>query len=248
MASIVVTPDSKDPMVIAMEGMESRLLSSMKENREHEITEMEVRLKNNMKEIIETSIQRAINEMVNTIHQMIASNPVVQNNKTEVDNLKEENSRLITELQHITAEQGKLESRMERIENRNLENCLILRGIREELKETDESSREKIYRELSNLMTEDNPEDRYLMAKRLVIRRLKRIGRYNREKLRPVSVEFVHHEDVAYIMENKNCLSEGVFVNKEYTPEIEQKHRVLLPILRAAQIHRGLQEANKIGK
>ena len=35
MASIVVTPDSKDPMVIAMEGMESRLLSSMKENREH---------------------------------------------------------------------------------------------------------------------------------------------------------------------------------------------------------------------
>ena len=113
MASIVVTPDSKDPMVIAMEGMESRLLSSMKENREHEIAEMEVRLKNNMKEIIETSIQRAINEMGNTIHQMIASNPVVQNNKLEVDNLKEENSQLIKELQHITAEQGKLESWME---------------------------------------------------------------------------------------------------------------------------------------
>ena len=107
MASIVVTPDSKDPMVIAMEGMESRLLSSRKENREHEIAEMEVRLKNNMKEIKETSIQRAINEMGNTIHQIIASNPVVQNNKTEVDNLKEENSRLIKELQHITAEQGK---------------------------------------------------------------------------------------------------------------------------------------------
>ena len=58
---------------------------------------------------------------------------------------------------------------MERIENCNLENCLIFRGIREELKEKDESSLEKIYRELSNLMTEDNPEDRYLMAKRLVI-------------------------------------------------------------------------------
>ena len=57
MASIVVTPNSKDPMVIAMEGMESRLLSSMKENREKEIAEMEVHLKNNMKEIIETSIQ-----------------------------------------------------------------------------------------------------------------------------------------------------------------------------------------------
>ena len=57
MASIAVNPDSKDPMVIAMEGMEYRLLSSMKENREKQIAEMEVRLKNNMKEIIETSIQ-----------------------------------------------------------------------------------------------------------------------------------------------------------------------------------------------
>ena len=95
MASIVVNPDSKDPMVIAMEGMESKLLSSMKENREKEIAEMEVHLKNNMKEIIETSIQRAINEMGNTIHQMIATNPVVQNNKTEIENLKEENSQLI---------------------------------------------------------------------------------------------------------------------------------------------------------
>ena len=251
MASIVVTPDSKDPMVIAMEGIESRLLSSMKENREKEIAEMEVRLKNNMKEIIETSIQRAINEMGNTTHQMITSNPVVQNNKTEVENLKEENSRLIKELQHITAEQGKLESRMERIENRNLENCLIFRGIKEELKETDKSSREKIYRELSNLITEDNPEDRYLMAKRLVIRRLKRIGRYNREKSRPISVEFVHHENVAYIMENKSYLSEGVFVNKEYSPEIERKCRVLLPILRAAKSIEGYKkqirlENNKI--
>ena len=33
--------------------------------------------------------------MGNTIHQMIATNPVVQNNKTEIENLKEENSRLI---------------------------------------------------------------------------------------------------------------------------------------------------------
>ena len=128
---------------------------------------------------------------------------------------------------------------------------MIFRGIREELKETDESSREKIYRELSNLMTEDNPEDRYLMAKRLVIRRLKCIGRYNREKSRPVSVEFVHHEDVAYIMENKNYLSEGVFVNKEYAPEIERKRRVLLPILRAAKSIEGYKrqirlENNKI--
>ena len=52
-------------------------------------------------------------------------------------------------------------------------------------------------------------------------------------------------------MENKSCLSEGVFVNKEYAPEIEWKRRVLLPILRAAKSIEGYKrqirlENNKI--
>ena len=121
MSTIVVNPEVKDPMVLAIEGMESRLKASMKENREKEIAEME----SNMKEIIETSIQRAIDTMVSTIHQMISSNPVVQTTNSEICVLKEENNRLKKELQYLSAEQVKLENRMERIENRNLENCVI---------------------------------------------------------------------------------------------------------------------------
>ena len=68
-----------------------------------------------------------------------------------------------------------------------------------------------------------------------MIRRIKRTGRYNRERARPLSVEFVHHEDVSYIMENKNDLGEGIYVNREYSPEVERKWRILLPILRAAK-------------
>ena len=144
MSTIVVNPEPKDPMVLAIEGMEARLKASMKENRKQEIIEMESRLKSNMKEIIETSIQRAIDTMGSTIHQMIANNPVIQNTNSEVLVLKEENSRLKKELQYLSAEQGKLENRMERIENRNLENCVILRGLKEDYKETDESGRDKI--------------------------------------------------------------------------------------------------------
>ena len=64
MSTITVNPEAKDPMVLAIEGMAAHLLASMKENREKEIAEME----SNMKEIIETSIQRAIDTMGNTIH------------------------------------------------------------------------------------------------------------------------------------------------------------------------------------
>ena len=165
MSTIVVNLEAKDPMVLAIEGMEARLLASMKENREKEIAEME----SNMKEIIETSIQRAIDTMGNTIHQMIATNPVVQTTNSEVRVLKDENTRLIKELQYLSAGQGKLETRMERIENRNLQNCVIFRGLREDYKETDKMGRDRIYRELSNLLTEEDAEERYNMARRLVI-------------------------------------------------------------------------------
>ena len=47
-------------------------------------------------------------------------------------------------------------------------------------------------------------------------------------------MEFVHHEDVSFIMENKGNLSEGIFVNHEFSPEIERKRHTMLPILQAA--------------
>ena len=59
---------------------------------------------------------------------------------------------------------------MERIENRNLENCVIFRGLKEDYKETDEMGRDRIYRELAKLLTEEDEEERYRMARRLVIR------------------------------------------------------------------------------
>ena len=57
MASITVNPEGKDPTLVAVEGLESRLTASMKENREKEIADMEERLKSNMKEVIENSIK-----------------------------------------------------------------------------------------------------------------------------------------------------------------------------------------------
>ena len=36
-------------------------------------------------------------------------------------------------------------------------------------------------------------------------------------------------------MENKSYLSDGIFVNREFSQEIERKRRTMLPILRAAR-------------
>ena len=79
MSTVAVHSEVKDPMVLAIEGMETRLKTSIEENRAKEIAKME----SNMKEIIETSIQWAIDTMGSTIHLMISTNQVVQTTNSE---------------------------------------------------------------------------------------------------------------------------------------------------------------------
>ena len=67
------------------------------------------------------------------------------------------------------------------------------------------------------------------------IKRACRIGRYNPQYSRPLSVEFKYHLDTDYIMENRGYLNEGVYVDREYTDEIERKRKMLLPILTTAR-------------
>ena len=110
-----------------------------------------------------------------------------------------------------------------------------MRGIREEPKETEDTCRDKIYRELANTILGSDPEERYTTAKTLSIRKCRRLGKFKRDRTRPICVEFVHKEDRSYVLENRSYLNDGVFVDKEYPPEIERIRRSLLPILRAAK-------------
>ena len=49
-------------------------------------------------------------------------------------------------------------------------------------------------------------------------------------------------------MENRGYLSEGVYVNREYSPEIERKCRTMLPILRAARFIEGYKKQIRLDK
>ena len=214
-------------MLQEIKNMEERLKASMKENREKELNDMEVK----MKSIIENSVKESIQTMSAAINNTISTNPVIQLNTGNIHALKEENTRLNKELQYLAAEQAKLKVQMTQLETRNLEYTLIMRGIREEPKETEDICRDKIYRELANTIAGSDPEERYTTAKTLTIRKCRRLGKFKRDQIRPVSIEFVHKEDRTYVLENRSYLSEGIFVDKEYPVEIERARRSLLPIL-----------------
>ena len=225
----VISPGTT--MLQEIKNMEERLKLSMKENREKEISDMEAK----MKIIIENTVKESFKSMSDTINNTIVSNPVIQTNVGNISLLKEENTRLNREIQYLSAEQAKLKSQLTKLETRNLENMLIIRDIKEEPKENEEMCCEKIYRELANTISGSDPEERFTMAKTLTIRKCRRLGKFKRDRIRPISVEFVHKEDRTYILENRSYLNEGIFADKEYPVEVERIRRSLLPILCAAK-------------
>ena len=84
-------------------------------------------------------------------------------------------------------------------------------------------------------MNRDTDEDKLLSACRIVIKSCKRLGRFNKNITRPVSVEFQHKEDTDFIMDNRFDLAKGIYVDCEYPADTEKKRKTLLPILKAAK-------------
>ena len=168
-------------------------------------------------------MKEAIQSLTSQSAQTISNHPTVQQNCCEIRNLKEENARLTKQVQILSSEQNKLQHKITLMEQKNLENCLVFRGLSEDISENDYNVREKIYKELAHTFEGNNYAMNLSMAKNIVIKRCKRVGRFSHNRPRPVSVEFKHIQDAEFIMENKGYLQRGVYVDREYIPEIERK-------------------------
>ena len=189
-----------------LKNMEKRITTSLKCDKESEIKNMEERLTKNLKDTIDKSMKEAIQTLTSNSETLVSNNPTVQTTSKEVNTLKLENARLTRQVQILTSEQSKLQQKITIMEQRSLENAVVFRGIPEDMNETDYSMREKIYQELSFTLEGESSFVKIAMAKNMVIKRCKRVGRFSRTRARPITVEFLQCQDVEYILENKNCL------------------------------------------
>ena len=112
---------------------------------------------------------------------------------------------------------------------------MIIRGITEDIMDTEASTIEKIHRILLDIMNGDTDEDKLLSARRIAIKSCKRLGRFNKNRTRPVPVEFQHKEDTDFIIDNHFDLAKGIYVDCEYPADTEKKRKTLLSILKAAK-------------
>ena len=138
-------------------------------------------------------------------------------------------------MQQLTEEHGHMKKQLTKIETKSLEHCLIICGLPEELKETEQMMHDKLHTSLTTIMQGKTEEEKLDNAKQIVIKNCCRLGRFSKNRSRPVSVELLHKQDVDFILDNRFDLPKGTYVDKEYPIDIECKRKTLLPVLRAAK-------------
>ena len=122
-------------------------------------------------------------------------------------------------------EQDKLKHKPNQVEQRSLDHCLVMKGIHEMTKENEKDCIELVYSALANTIEAEDENDHKLAARKMEIRRAQRIGRFNENHDRPISIEFTYKRDADYIMENRSYLESGIYVDHEYTSDIEYRRK-----------------------
>ena len=110
-----------------------------------------------------------------------------------------------------------------------------MHGIPEEPWEQDSNRNEKIYNAIASTVDEVDPWEKLKKARTIAIRSSKRLGKYKEGRKRPISVCFERKSHADTIYEKKKNVPEGILVDCEFTPEIEEKRKILRPILRLAR-------------
>ena len=116
-----------------------------------------------------------------------------------------------------------------------LEGNLIMRGLKEDLWELEDNLKERIHKAISATVDDDHYSECIRVTRNIGIRTAKRLGKYRKDKSRPVAVCFERKQHTDILLENRSYLPKGIFVDHEYTKEAENNRSLLKPILRLAK-------------
>ena len=155
---------------------------------------------------------------------------------------------LASRVEHVETKQHKTEARLFKIEKENeelkqrlvsiedklLENSVVINGISEDKFEEPKPRRIKLNRELSSILSGNTYEEKLENANSLQIETTEGVGKFNPVKGRPIAVKFASKNDVEMVLRNKKEFSEGIFMERLYSTETEKECRRLRPILSAA--------------
>ena len=113
--------------------------------------------------------------------------------------------------------------KLDSIENHGLENRLLLKGVVENAHEDPSSLMNTVYHELSKTIDASYKGERLQQIREMNVTKCSQIGRFQKDRARPISLEFQYQQDIEYLLSNHKYLRPGVYLDKEYNAETDRK-------------------------
>ena len=196
-----------------------------------------------MKELIdpiEDKLNKKLEELIDPIEVKI--NKLLEHRETDrqkqdkvVKEIKTKQSELYRKCLKLEQEQIKIKTRLSKIEDRLLENNLIIHGITEDAWELSANRKERIFHTIAHTVDEEDKWERLEIARNIPIISTTRLGRYRVGKNRPISIVFEKKRHADTLYESQEWLPRGVHVDREFNQDIEDQRKLLRPILNLAR-------------
>ena len=151
------------------------------------LLEMERRLTQSMQEMI-APLKSSINSLVVSQHDW-------EQQKNDVQFLHAEQEQLNVIIKEVEAKNNKLENRVKKLEDRLMENNLIMHGVREGKWELDSTRNELVIQAIANTVEADTNAAKLDIAKKIPITSITHVGRYNPSRSRPIKISFASKSD-----------------------------------------------------
>ena len=132
--------------------------------------------------------------------------------------LKKENLELREQLSHIETQQ--------------MRNNIVINGMAKTKWEPYEVTKTRVYEMIASTLPIADLKLAMEEAKKVDLVCCSRIGRYQMNRARPISVTLSKYDDKETIMKNKKNLLDGIYINYEYPIEVRKNRDKLRPILR----------------
>ena len=154
--------------------------------------------------------------------------------RTDIEAVHDEQKVLHQRVTKMSKEHATVKTKLNKIEEQLLETNLIFHGLDEEKWEKEAARQQKIHDAILNTLS-SSIEDKDEHVKTFEIVKSRRIGKYVENCNRPIAATFTRKIKVEEVLNNKKKLPDGVYVDREYTEQVENNRRILRPILRAAK-------------
>ena len=163
----------------------------------------------------------------NDIKLLLENEELIKRQQDTIEELKRENYKLNVKYNKLEKNQTWLKKRVSDIENELYSSNVIIHGISEN-EYKDGPERYRLTTEvIARTIFASSYEEQIQIARKIPIKKTYRLGRYNSQRGRPIVVNFVYHEDCENLLANKKYLPRGIFTDRQYSQDTEDKRRIL---------------------